>query len=102
MERNGAADRVIWLREEHVVCLSLELQQTECALMHDVNDLYEMGVSGHILIVDGLISSYPTPLTETEKTLQRKRRVNIRQRSFKGSEHRTLQLLTYLFSQCIN
>ncbi len=38
-----AASSVIWLREKCVVCLSLELQQIECALMHDVGDLFEGG-----------------------------------------------------------
>ncbi len=38
MERNGAANSVIWLREKCVVCLSLELQQIQ-ALTHDVNTL---------------------------------------------------------------
>ncbi len=39
MEQNRAGNSVIWLREKCVVCLSLELQQIECTLMHDVNDL---------------------------------------------------------------
>ncbi len=56
MERNRVADNAIWLREKCVVCLSLELQQTECALVHDVNDLYVMADRGHILIIYGLIS----------------------------------------------
>ncbi len=38
--------------------LSLELQQTECALMHDVNDLYVTADRGHTLIAHSLISSY--------------------------------------------
>ncbi len=33
MERNRVTICVIWLREKCAVCLSLELQQTECALM---------------------------------------------------------------------
>ncbi len=40
MELNRAANTVIWLREKCVVSLSLELQQIECALTHDVNVLY--------------------------------------------------------------
>ncbi len=52
------------LREKCVVCLSLELQQTECALTHDVDDLYVRVDHGHILIVHGLMSSYRTPLIE--------------------------------------
>ncbi len=44
------------------MCLSLELQQTECALKHNVNNHYVRVDRGHILIVHGLISSYHTPL----------------------------------------
>ncbi len=40
-----------------VVRLSLELQQTECALTHDVNDLYIMADRGHVLVIHSLISS---------------------------------------------
>ncbi len=57
IEGNGVANSVIWLREESVGCLSLELQQIECPLMHDVNDLYVTANCGHILIVHGLILS---------------------------------------------
>ncbi len=62
MEQNGAANSVIWLREKCVVCLSLELQQIECALTNDANDLYVTADRGHILIVHGLLSSYRTSL----------------------------------------
>ncbi len=56
MERNGVANSVIWLREKCFVSLSPELQQTECALMNNVNDLYVTANCGHILIIHGLIS----------------------------------------------
>ncbi len=61
MERNGVANSLIWLREKCIMCLSLELQQTECALMHSVNSLYVTANRGRILFVHGLIS-YRTPL----------------------------------------
>ncbi len=47
--------------------LSLELQQIDCALTHDVNDLYVMADRGHVLIVRGLMSSYHTPLELTNQ-----------------------------------
>ncbi len=53
---------MIWLKEKCVVCLSLELQQIESALTHDVNNLYVMADRGYILIVHSLISSYGTLL----------------------------------------
>ncbi len=56
--RNGTqvAKSLIGLREKRVVCLSVELQQIECALMHDANELYVTADRGHILIVRGLMS----------------------------------------------
>ncbi len=45
-----------------VVRLSVELQQIECALTHDANNLYVTADRGHILNVHSLISSYRTPL----------------------------------------
>ncbi len=45
-------------------CESVELQQTDSALRHDVNDLGVTADHGHILIVLGLISSYHAPLAE--------------------------------------
>ncbi len=50
MERNGVANRVIWLRKKSVECVSLELQQIDCALTHDVDHLY-VSDCGHILII---------------------------------------------------
>ncbi len=47
------------------MCLSLELQQTECALMHNVNNLYVTADRGHTLIVYLLIWSYCTCLPST-------------------------------------
>ncbi len=72
MERNGAANDscVIRSREKYVVCLNLELQQTECALTHNANDLYITEDRRHILIVRGLMSSYRTPLhTHSAQTM---------------------------------
>ncbi len=51
------------VEEKSVTCLSLELQQIECALKHDANDIYVMVDCGHILIVHCLILSYRTHLT---------------------------------------
>ncbi len=61
VKRNGLANSVITLKYKCVVCLSLELQQIECALTHDVNDLYVTTDHGYIVIVYGVISSYRTP-----------------------------------------
>ncbi len=55
-EQNGVAN------SDFVVCLSLELQQIECVLMHDANNLYVTEDRGHIPIIHGLNSSYGTPL----------------------------------------
>ncbi len=52
---------VIRLKKKFVACLSLELQQIECALRHDANHLYVMADLGHIVIVHCLLSSYCTP-----------------------------------------
>ncbi len=62
MDQNTEANSVIWLREKCIVCLSLELQQIECALTHSIYDLYVKADRGHILIAYDLISSYQTPL----------------------------------------
>ncbi len=40
MERNRVANSVILLREKWIVCLTLELQQIEFVLMHNLNSLY--------------------------------------------------------------
>ncbi len=45
------------------LCLSLELQQVECTLMDDVNNLYVKVDHGHILIIRGLLSSHCTTLS---------------------------------------
>ncbi len=60
---NGTEQKinVIRLREECVVCLSLELQHIECALTHDVNDLYVTADRGHILIVQSNIVILHSP-----------------------------------------
>ncbi len=66
MVQSSKQASVIWLREKCVVCLSLELQRTEHALLHDVNDLYVPANHGHILITHSPIWSYRTPLICTE------------------------------------
>ncbi len=60
-ERSNLANSVIWLREKCAV-LSVELQQIECTLMDDLNNLYVNADRGHILIFLDLLSSYCTPL----------------------------------------
>ncbi len=52
--RHGTEQRSIWC--VFIVCLSLEMQQTECAQTHDANSLYVTADHGHILIIRGLIS----------------------------------------------
>ncbi len=59
LEQNTIANSVIWMRENCVVCLSLELQQTECTQTLCYLDHV------HILIIHGLIQSYCTPLGHT-------------------------------------
>ncbi len=60
--QNEAAKNLIWLRGKMLLCLSVDLQQIECALTHNVNDLYVTVDHRHILIVHGLIPSFRTPL----------------------------------------
>ncbi len=61
MERNGVANTVIWLRKKCFASLNLELQQIECALRYDANDLYVMADSGQIPIVRSNIIISRTP-----------------------------------------
>ncbi len=56
-ERQAGANSVIKLIEKCIVGLSLELQQIECALTHNANDLYVTADRGHVLIVPVLSQS---------------------------------------------
>ncbi len=48
--------------EKNALCLTVEMQQIECASVHNVNHLYVMVDRGHILIVHGPTLLYCTPL----------------------------------------